>query len=813
MYCAPMRAREGANARRRLALAVLVGLLLPSVATGADLVDLREAVIVMHPGERGQVEQTAARVLQEEVQRRTGRLLPIRDTWPTPTEAPVVLALSNAGDGVADGVWPTTWPLPDAAASWRRPDGYRVAVQRGSPQSTVFVTGADARGTLYAVGEVLRALHWSADPASSAPQGLPATLDVSTAPEYAIRGHQLGYRSTANSYDGWDVAQYEQYIRELALFGVNAIENIPFQDTRVSPHFPIPRDEMTRAVSDICARYGLAYWLWLPADFDLNDTALRDAALARVETMARDLPRLDAIFVPGGDPGHNPAPLVLPYLRDLATRVRAHHPEARVWVSLQQFGQADIDWVFEALAGPRLEWLGGLVGGPSSPPLEVLRARLPRAYALRDYPDITHVVRAQFPLVWDPAFAFTLGREPINPRPQFYAAAHDRLARFTDGAITYSDGAHDDVNKVIWSQRAWSAARAPSEVLRDYTRLFFGADVAEAAADGIGALERNWDGPVAGNPMLAATHAQWQALRQAHPPLEGHWRWQMLVFRAAYDLYVQERQRQALALQDEAETALSEARARGAAAAIAAARAALGRQDTAPCCVDLRRDLEALGEALFASVKLQTSVERYGASGAERGAVLDFLDHPLNDRWWLEDQLTAAEALADDEARTVRLETLGTWRSPGAGGAYDDVGNIAASPHVLAALPGASGDAAAALPQTPHFSWEDQGRSRKRLAWLTSLRWPRAIRYSDLDAAATYRIRLTITGDIRLRIDGVPVEVKDMGAFVAGWHEAEVPAAAVADGSVTLTFDEIDESDRNWRQHSRLHEVWLLRTR
>ena len=54
--------------------------------------------------------------------------------------------------------------------------------------------------------------------------------EIATSPAYPIRGHQLGYRNTANSWDAWTVDQYEQYIRELALFGSNCIENIPFQD-------------------------------------------------------------------------------------------------------------------------------------------------------------------------------------------------------------------------------------------------------------------------------------------------------------------------------------------------------------------------------------------------------------------------------------------------------------------------------------------------------------------------------------------------------------------------------------------------------
>ena len=52
-------------------------------------------------------------------------------------------------------------------------------------------------------------------------------LEIATAPKYPIRGHQLGYRPKTNSYDGWNVAQWEQYMRDLAVFGTNAIELIP----------------------------------------------------------------------------------------------------------------------------------------------------------------------------------------------------------------------------------------------------------------------------------------------------------------------------------------------------------------------------------------------------------------------------------------------------------------------------------------------------------------------------------------------------------------------------------------------------------
>ena len=65
--------------------------------------------------------------------------------------------------------------------------------------------------------------------------------------------------------------QFEQYIRELAIFGSNCVENIPFQDDSPGPLMRVPRKEMNVRMSEICRRYDQDYWLWTPADFDLAD--------------------------------------------------------------------------------------------------------------------------------------------------------------------------------------------------------------------------------------------------------------------------------------------------------------------------------------------------------------------------------------------------------------------------------------------------------------------------------------------------------------------------------------------------------------
>ena len=65
-------------------------------------------------------------------------------------------------------------------------------------------------------------------------------------------------------------------------------------------------------------------------------------------------------------------------------------------------------------------WLAGVVFGPQvRVSLPELRKAIPAKYPIRDYPDITHSLRCQYPVPdWDVAYSLTEGREVINPRPR-----------------------------------------------------------------------------------------------------------------------------------------------------------------------------------------------------------------------------------------------------------------------------------------------------------------------------------------------------------------------------------------------------------
>ena len=162
------------------------------------------------------------------------------------------------------------------------PEGFRISTDADDvPRITI--AAENRRGALFAVGYLLRTLNCSKGRVT-----MMQPVNITQSPKYAIRGHQLGYRAQANSYDAWDEKIYDQYIRELTFFGANCIENIPFQDDRPTPIMPLTRPEMNRAMSGICDKYDVDYWVWTPADFDLTNVEKRAAAVRFHEAFYKD---------------------------------------------------------------------------------------------------------------------------------------------------------------------------------------------------------------------------------------------------------------------------------------------------------------------------------------------------------------------------------------------------------------------------------------------------------------------------------------------------------------------------------------------
>jgi hypothetical protein len=754
-----------------------------AVTAMGNALDLRTASLQLRPNATA-IEKKAAQVITEEVEKRTQLRL-----GRNATGGPVLSLVR--GTGPAEGFSVTVTP-------------------RG-----VTISGNDDRGVMFGTGYFLRQARMSRQRFD-----ISDGLAVTTAPKIAIRGHQLGYRPKTNSYDGWTVPMWEQYIRELALFGTNTIELIPprSDDDADSPHFPLTPINMMAEMSRLGGEYGMDVSIWYPAmDKDYSDAKTVEFALAEWGAVFQKLPRVDAVFVPGGDPGHTQPKYLMALLEKQAANLRKYHPKATMWVSPQSFDKAWMD-EFIGIVAQEPTWLAGVVFGPQvRGSIEELRARIPQRYPIRFYPDITHSLRAEFPAPdWDFAYATTEAREVINPRPTQQAAIFRRYMAASAGFVAYSEGCNDDVNKFVWSGLGWNPEANVTDLLRDYSRFFIGPEYEEAFAQTLLALEANWHGPLATNGGVETTLQQLQAVEHtAAPQLRQNWRFQQALYRAHYDAFLRARLAIEQGQQASALAVLGNAAQAGSERAMNEAEETLFRDELTPAARALRARIFELAEALFQSIHMQLSVSRYAAIGLGRGANLDAVDFALNDRMWLRTQFTSIRGVPDEKQRLARLERLAAWTNPGPGGFYDDLGDVARQPHLV---PGLAYEQDPDFLKSPLTGFGDLPQQGNRVSWFTDAETlgdtPLRMRYPNLNREAQYRVRVVYGGDsavqLRLTANGKEVHPFLNKPKPIAPVEFDIPREATASGDLLLEWTKPVGGGGNGRG-VQVAEVWLVK--
>ena len=709
--------------------------------------------------------QKATDMLIQETFKRTKLKLTSGDFPKATSQGKIVLATVDA---LATGcIPPTGLSLPT------KDESYTIWIDSSEQnQPNVYVIGRDKRGVLFGVGRLLRLMHMKKSVLT-----LDADTRIAAAPKYPMRGHQIGYRGLSNCYDAWTPKRYEQYMRDMAVFGGNAIELTAFKtpEGKDNDLMPISKGKMTRAVSNLCHAYGIAFWFFAGYAYsNVSDPEIAAKELAAAKVLLETTPYLDGLFLTGGDgnAGKAKPDAMLDWIGKLAPLAHELHQETGLWISNQGFDPEYNKLFFDYLQTKQPEWLTGVVYGAwSRIPASEERERTPKRYPIRRYPDIGHCVRAQYPVPeWDPAFARTLGREPFCPRPMAEARIHNLIDEFADGFITYSDGVSDDVNKVVWTCLGWDPDMPIRDILVEYCRYFFGSDFAEEGADGLLALEQNWVGPLATNAEIVKTLKHWQAMEhRADKALLNNWRFQLCLLRAYYDSYTQQRLIRAKAIEEEAYTVLREADTAGLETAIQKARKILAQSDQGPKTVPLRKRIESFGPALFKNIGMQLDVKTYHAQTNERGAVLDFLDEPLNNRVWINaefDAILAGRETAttplnpvSGDLRLARIKSIADWENPGSGGFYDDLGNLSKQPHLVRQKTWADDPAALA---SPHEGFSYDWPTKGRLSWLDQgealFGTPLRMHYETLEPGATYKLRVVYYGrysaTMKLMADG-----------------------------------------------------------
>lgn len=780
-------------------------ILTPPAKAEEQKLDLTQAVVVT-PRTSEKPRRNAIRLLVEEVEKRTRIHWKISDSLPSKRVPTIVVGSFE----VLSKTFPDLRFTP--SSSLHKAEGYQISVQG----SQILVVGSDMRGMLFGVGRLLRNLHMERDSV-----WISASLALDSAPQYPLRGHQLGYRPKTNSYDAWSAPLWEQYIRDLAVFGTNAVELIPpkSDDDADSPHFPLPPMQMMIEMSRLLNDYGLDAWIWYPAmEKDYTDPKTVTASLKEWGEVFRKLPRVDAVFVPGGDPGHTAPRTLMTFLEKEAQVLRRYHPKAQMWVSPQGFTKAWMDEFLAILQKESPKWLTGIVFGPQVRlSLPLLRAAVPKQYPIRHYPDITHSRQCEYPVPrWDVAYALTEGREGINPRPLDQAQIFRTLQPDTIGFLTYSEGCNDDVNKIIWSALGWEQNTNVEEILNEYSRYFISERFGHTFAQGLLALEQNWRGSLAQNEGIYPTLELFQRMERSATPQERlNWRFQQALYRTYYDAHLRSRLLHEQEVEAQAVARLEQAGAKGSLNTLEEAEQILFASEVSPVKPEWRARVFELAEALFQSIRMQLSVTRYQAIGVERGANLDSIDVPLNNRFWLKNRFAEIRKLDTEPQRLQEIARIVHWTDPGAGGFYDELSNPLRRPHLVEGSGFQTDPGSYDSPRIGFSNGKDV-----RLSWLshaeTLYDTPLQMRYTHLDPNAHYRLRVVYKGDaperkIRLVAQGeVEIHPPITKPIPTRPLEFDIPPQAIQKGELLLSWTGELGRGGNGRG-CQVSEVWLLR--
>ncbi len=495
------------------------------------------------------------------------------------------------------------------------------------------------RGFIYAIGRFLRKTEYVNGKIT-----LITDISGEYSPYMQIRGHQLGYRDTSNTYEAWDEQQYYEYIKDIMYFGCNTFEHTVFhEDKKQTPLMKYPQLEFVKLCNEKAKTLDIDISYWTPNDKEKRPEALQE----RINFFASQK-YADIYFPPTSDPGDFEVDEAFEIITAIAKGIKKSHPETKIYPSAQSpdgFGKWGDDFIEKMNQLP--EEIDGIITGPNcAMPLHDLRKRLPCKYPIRLYPDITHNIRCEYPVHfdredWHYALASTHSREAINPRPAEYREIHRLTRPYIIGSVSYSEGINDDINKFVWSDMDFDPNVSLNDTLYDYSRLFFPGADSKKIVNGIFGLEKNWEGDPAENPHIETTLKFFEDALAENPELYENVRFLMCLFRAKCDVLVKCRRTTELELIEKSKYYLCR-----------------NDIDTAKNILDtpfneeynsLHDDIFALGKLLFEKTGLQLDVEHYGASGWERGAVLDTIDNPVTDRLWLLNRIEYAKTLDGSE--------------------------------------------------------------------------------------------------------------------------------------------------------------------
>ena len=756
---------------KRTLIIVLTALLpLIAVAQGPQI-DLQKATIVAVGSDP--VVKKAAEVLSDEVARHSRIRLQIE-----PTAAQMAIVLGCEEELKATD--PALKARLEAIASTSA-EGYKLIAE----ENRVVVAGHDRRGVMYGVGALLRKMDMAMGKVMLTP-----FAPLASSPEYAIRGHEMQSSPRAkDAREQWAIDNFEQLVRELVLYGMNAVETLR----------TIPTE-----YAEIIQSYGIDHWIVTYQNGPDFESAKGEAQELKMrEDIFKRYKKIDHWFIKSGDPGDLTLDRFFHFVEKEVALLKRYHPDCKVWLGPQHFKDAPESYFEEFVTRTNAtKWVDGVVFGPwCRMPFAELRAKLRADLPIRNFPDITHIYSCQYPIrSIDHPLAQSLGRICINPTPEAQKFIHNRYAKLGVGSLTYSEGTNDDLNKFFWLMQDWDSSRSAEECVMDYARYFFGAELAADYTKGSFMLERNMEGPLAENEAILATLAHWHQLEaRADAATLRNPRFLMPLLRAHYDAYIYKRWLHELDIEQRAYQKLAEAAKRGAQRTINETRKILAEVSQCPDPA-LRKRVNELYAAVYRDEPRWTMEYQHCP-------LMDQIDRPLADSEWIEYSLTQIEQKSSNRERIEAIEALINRTNPGEGGLYFNLGDY--STEHITRIEASYAEDPSHL-ETPHcglgvkmlkgFVMTANGFSGHPIprTWHKQVGiyydQPLALSFEGLDPAASYRLRIVYTGEankfnshVNCEAEGILLQptMRLEGDIV---KEYELPREVSADGRVTLKW-------------------------
>ncbi len=707
------------------------------------------------------------------------------------------------------------------------PEGFAVKSATISGARSLIAIGADQRGVLYAVGEVLRQLTCESSPLKV------GEVDVASAPAYRFRGSSANQGGTIRQITGaraWTQQEWQDYILELALSGANC-----FYAGGVQFDFVKSFGMMTVGG---CRPNELTGF---PKEWQASERgnwvcpSIPEARKALLEKWDKDFakrPADDVLRFYAGDPGGCRCPRCEPWgktfvvlCEEVAQIWLKYHPNGIVQIANQDLSNAGDQAIFDYLnEKPRL-WLEGIAYGPGSSAMskyfrkelredlfqypgsgpvnrylaEIL-LQLPQYQHITHYSDITHWISAQYQVAHpEPHLVKIYGRRTFHARPRAFYSIFQAIMPFSEGDIIYSEGYHDEFHQYLWNRLLWNPNRTLEDVTDEYCRLHFGDAAVADMRRALFQLEENLELPLDTNGGIARYYA---LVKQAGPKIPENLmatdhRWRSHMEKAALDKYFQLKLRAEQNQEQKLAAALASSKEID--VQLAGTQKVLAKPLESPQMAALREEAEKVGKE---------SDQIFGV----RNVGYFSMQKPLTDLAWNRKQIERAAAAAGSE-RAAILENLVNFESVGPSSFYDDAGNPARQPHLIK---GSSFDGSAML---------DPNNRPSQNTMAYSLDDPIGVvfRYNDLDSEAGYKLRVTL---VTLRIPrgqtDIPVSRRrtenilangqyiakevELPEYTARQFEYDIPKKLTEGGVLELAFERAPGA-----VGVAVSEVWLLK--